>query len=243
MSATDHSTAHDANESQEAPFLTIHDQYVYFREDWATGIGGGLWSTGLAMGRYFQTDHSLQAIQNLAMGRKLTVLELGSGNGFLAVCLLALAKELISDLVITDTADHLDLIRSTLSANSHLLGSCHVHVVEHNWGEFDAGENGPDDEDTWQSRLNRGQCKFDLILGSELAYHKRLYDPLIASLSAFCDMQTVALMGVNMADTTRSFFRKLDGAGFTYRRLADHLMEPEFRGTMFGIFVVQRYRL
>ncbi len=32
-------------------FLSIDDTPVYFREDWNTGIGGGLWSTGLAIAK------------------------------------------------------------------------------------------------------------------------------------------------------------------------------------------------
>ena len=29
---------------------------VYLTEDWDSGIGGGLWTTGLALGRYFSTQ-------------------------------------------------------------------------------------------------------------------------------------------------------------------------------------------
>jgi len=30
----------------EEAFLTINDVPIYFNEDWGTGIGGGLWTTG-----------------------------------------------------------------------------------------------------------------------------------------------------------------------------------------------------
>lgn len=51
----------------------------------------------------------------------LTALELGSGNGFLSVCLAALAPEIFDEIVVTDTSDHLPLIERTLRANAHIL--------------------------------------------------------------------------------------------------------------------------
>lgn len=51
----------------------------------------------------------------------LTALELGSGNGFLSVCLAALAPDLFEEIVVTDTSDHLPLIEQTLRANTHIL--------------------------------------------------------------------------------------------------------------------------
>jgi hypothetical protein len=123
------------------------------------------------------------------------------------------------------------MIQRTLQVNSHLVKSatsCSVQVLEHNWGEF-------------QDKQRTDHAPFDIILGSDVAYQKGLYDPLISSLLHFSNEQTIALIGVTMADTTPEFFHKLTRAGFEYRRLADHLMEPEFRGTMFGIFMIQRH--
>ena len=275
---------------------------MYFEEDWDTGIGGGLWSTGLAIGKYLTTSNNQHAKQLLVeLSRRkdsrcdtssmtaspsstvspLTVLELGSGNGFLAVCLLALAQHvrtqqqqqqqqrasdtpvplLIRDLVITDTQDHLDMIRTTLEANAHLLGSddntdpspsCRVQVLEHLWGEFqeptishtnDFGRKESGEtikEGIRPEQVQEGTCTFDLIVGSDLAYRKELYDPLIASLQRFSSPHTVSMIGVTMADTTPSFFRKLSDAGFTYVRMADHLMDREFRGNLFGIFLISK---
>jgi len=40
----------DSDDSTRSPgeeaFLTINDVPIYFNEDWGTGIGGGLWTTG-----------------------------------------------------------------------------------------------------------------------------------------------------------------------------------------------------
>lgn len=254
----------DDKEQHPKPFLKIGDTQVYFSEDWATGIGGGLWSTGLAMARYFGTPHAASCIQRLQTqkrkqnGQGLSVLELGSGNGFLSVCLMALARDSFANLVVTDAEDHLAMIRQTLAANSHIVQTDNVeyqvpiHVLEHLWGEFtlptvSSANNGEpvDTNATTESmslpdRVQRGEHKFDLIIGSDVAYRRELYDPLIASLQRYCHAQTVALIGTTMNDTTPSFFRLLTKAGFAYERFADHLLHPEFRGKTFAVFVIRK---
>ncbi|OEU08300.1 hypothetical protein FRACYDRAFT_250089 [Fragilariopsis cylindrus CCMP1102] len=82
---------------------------IYLNENWDSGIGGGLWTTGSALAKYFITSpHFLQQIKRIRQNnnnevegggddddddnknrrRPLRVLELGSGNGFLSVCLV-----------------------------------------------------------------------------------------------------------------------------------------------------------
>jgi predicted nicotinamide N-methyase len=216
------------------PFLTIHSTPIYFSENWNAGIGGGLWSTGLAMARYLATQLPSSCLN------ERNILELGSGNGLLAVCVLAACNSggKLSQLVVTDTGQlHLDCIRATLAANAHVSQQATVTVVEHKWGEFCA----VDKRDTSiQARVQQGTVKFDIILGSDVAYRPELYDPLIASLQAYSHADTVCLIGVTMKDTTVDFFVKLQQAGFCYQRLADSLLDEEFRGVDFGIFVMQR---
>jgi predicted nicotinamide N-methyase len=251
----------DDKKQQPKAFMKIGDTQLYFAEDWNTGIGGGLWSTGLAMARYFGTPHAASCIQRLhAQKRKqnglgLSVLELGSGNGFLSVCLMALARNSFANLVVTDTEDHLPMIRQTLAANSHILqadnNNVPIHVLEHLWGEFPsptvsasdaepANTNASPESMSLPDRVLQGRHQFDLIIGSDVAYRKELYDPLIASLQQFCHAQTVALIGITMADTTPSFFRLLTKAGFVYERFADHLLDSDFRGKTFGVFVIRK---
>ena len=149
-------------------FLSIDDTPIYFREDWNTGIGGGLWSTGLAIAKYFE-HHFSDVSDNLnrldEMKRKrgnadgISAIELGSGNGFLSVCLLALAQTAslsLKDVVVTDMEDHLSLMERTIRTNSHVWdelivtkgGSTSTHqndgrskkkvtVAEYKWGVDD----------------------------------------------------------------------------------------------------------
>jgi predicted nicotinamide N-methyase len=244
----------DDQEEHRKPFLKIGDTQVYFSEDWATGIGGGLWSTGLAMARYFGTPHAASTIQRLQAqkrtqsGQGLSALELGSGNGFLSVCLMALARDYpLANLVVTDAEDHLAMIRQTLATNSHIVQAddkkdqVPIHVLEHMWGEFQPAEtNAALESATFPDRVTQGKHQFDLIIGSDVAYRRELYEPLIASLQQYCHAQTVCLIGTTMNDTTPSFFRLLTKAGFVYERFADHLLHPEFRGKTFGVFVIRK---
>ena len=267
----------DSSINKEA-FLTINDVPVYFSEDWNTGIGGGLWSTGLAMAKYFQ-HHANDVVNNLkGLSRikfsqepsscsGISALELGSGNGFLSVCLLALAAHQdipLKQLVVSDLKDHLKLMVKTLRSNTHIIDdliviqpedeygdtneghsvergelesehSLEVIVAEHRWGEFPAKESTADNYD-----LNIQNKKYDFIFGTDLAYRNSLHEPLISSLLQFTHQNTICLIGVSMMDTQPRFFDFLTKAGFRYEKLADHLLEREFRGSNFGIIAIQR---
>lgn len=222
-----------SGQATSAPFLNIHSLPVFFAEDWQSGrIGGGLWTTGLALARYFGSKGCVENLERLCAERgAISVLELGSGNGFLAVCLAAVAAAhptgvKIQNLVVTDRADHLQQIEETILLNKESTKFIEaISVREHVWGSFtkDDGDEG----------------KVDLIIGSDVAYREHLYDPLIESLKYFSHSKTVSLIGVTMADTTPAFFDRLNEEGFLFRKFADHLLEPEFRGTTFGIFAIR----
>lgn len=287
---------------EETLFLAINGIPIYFSEDWTTGIGGGLWSTGLAMAKYFQR-HAGSVVDNLKCLSKvkylqqttihpsnnqqqnndiitpdgISAMELGSGNGFLSVCLLALSAHQsipLKELVVTDMADHLALMAKTLNANPHVWDqltviepcnaksevtkskfdgmlsqtkhsvdkqkqqtstqqtSTKVIVAEHIWGEFPLNKSSSDDGDIHNK-------KYDFIFGTDLAYRNSLHEPLIASLLHFSHQHTLCLIGVTMTDTQPAFFDLLTKA-FRYEKLADHLLEKEFRGSNFGIIAIQR---
>ncbi len=240
-------------------FLSIDNTPIYFQEDWNTGIGGGLWSTGLAIAKYFEHHHSDVSI-NLnrldEMKRKrgdndgISAIELGSGNGFLSVCLLALAQAAslsLKNVVVTDMDDHLSLMEKTILTNPHVWdelivtrgGSSSTHqgsasnkkkehqvssvtVAEYRWG------------------VDNFDQRYDFIFGSDLAYRDYLHDPLISSLLQLSHQHTIILIGITMYDTRPVFFDKLTAAGFLYERLADHYLEGQFRGGNFGIFLIMR---
>jgi predicted nicotinamide N-methyase len=200
--------------------LTINDKQIKLNEEWEHGIGGGLWSTGLAIAKYMSTKHGQEQLNH-----RSKVLELGSGNGFLGVCLMA-ANPQLETVVITDTKEHLPLIEKTLILNG-IEDKRKVRAVEYLWGP-----------NTSETPAAIKDTNFDLIIGSDLAYRDELHDPLIASIVACSSETTVTLLGVTMRDTRPIFFQKLIRAGLKYERLADHLLESTFRGKRFGVFVI-----
>ncbi|KAL7527840.1 hypothetical protein ACHAXR_002158 [Thalassiosira sp. AJA248-18] len=275
----------DDGDAKEA-FITINNIPVHFSEDWNTGIGGGLWSTGLAMAKYFErhADDVINSLNCLCSEKQqnsdiscksegVSAMELGSGNGFLSVCLLALAAHQslipLKQLVVTDMADHLSLMATTLKANPHVWDKLTViERTDANSGENEI-ENKYDGKQThsvsdqtqsnstpvivaehmwgkFPSNKSPAECndinnqKYDFIFGTDLAYRNSLHKPLIASLLHFSHQHTVCLIGVTMTDTQPVFFDLLTKAGFRYEKLADHLLEKEFTGSNFGIIAIQR---
>lgn len=226
-------TAGESSSSSE-PILTINGKQIHLVEDWEHGIGGGLWTTGLAIAKYLGTPHGMEQLST-----RRRVLELGSGNGFLGVCLLAANPEL-EQVVITDTKEHLPLIEKTLLRNG--IECCYntnrdapsssrrkVLVEEYLWGPT-----------TPETSAIIQDNSFDLIIGSDLAYRNELHDPLIASILAVSNADTVTLLGVTMRDTRPIFFQKLISAGLKYERLDDHLLENLYRGKRFGVYIIWR---
>jgi Lysine methyltransferase len=129
-------------------------------------------------------------------------------------------------------ADHLELIQKTVDANPEAFRSVKETIVmEHVWGS----------SEPLQLPTRRAEEEhFDLIIGSDVAYGNHIYDPLIQSLALFSGPRTLSLIGFTMIDTKPEFFVRLSDAGFRYRRLSDQLLSIDYRGTTFGVFMMQR---
>jgi len=117
-------------------------------------------------------------------------------------------------------------------------------VMEYQWGNHlrlgSTTQKG--DPNTSSSSSILDDMKFDFIFGTDIAYRHYLHEALIESLIAKSHPNTIILIGITMMDTDVIFFQRLAQAGFTYERLDDHLMDPEFRGYTFGLFVIHRHR-
>jgi predicted nicotinamide N-methyase len=240
------SSSTGGGKAQHEQVVSIRGQPVFLQEDWSHGIGGGLWSTGLALAKYLDTDHAQIELQRNPIK---TVLELGSGNGFLGVCLFAACPSL-EQIVVTDTKEHLPLMQSTIDSNPSLFpteeAKAKVIVQEYLWGTgplqllATPTRSTTANTSTASAGTRTAATTFDLIIGSDLAYRNELHDPLIQALEDCSHSTTITLLGVTMHDTKPVFFSKLSARGFRYERLADHCMDPSFRGTSFGVFVIQR---
>ncbi len=190
---------------------------LVLHEDWSVGIGGGVWSTGVAMAKYMFNNSSF--LTKRLSGRRC--LELGSGNGWLSVVLAILVKD--CTIHITDDEAHLPLMSETIENNKHLIEDIsRVKVEKLLWGVTEAPSE-----------------KYDFVFGTDVAYRDHLHDPLIKALRQCLKRDGTCLIGVCMSDTTVQFFDKLTTSGFRYERLSDLCMPKEQRGPTFGLIVVE----
>ena len=166
---------------------------VVIDEDWTAGIGGGVWSTGVALALYFS---SLPA-HLLARLKRSRTCEFGSGNGYLASVLASAVED--CEIWVTDDEGHQDLMHRTVEKNiklGNIKGTPgRVKIARLLWGEDDLG------------------TKFDFIFGTDVVYRDHLHDPFIKALDMHLAMKGSALVGVCMSDTSPQFFTKLRKAG------------------------------
>jgi hypothetical protein len=242
---------------------------IYFHDNWDVGIGGGLWSTGLAMAYFFRKKSSVIR-ESLNSLKANTALELGSGNGFVSVSFLASLSssgKIFKELVITDLEVQLPLIERTLNANRHIIGRFHVDInlLHKRYAGTESSSLSSSELETKSSMAtmkvivarhawgeftssadhlgeSNGCCtKFDFIFGSDIAYRDCLHQPIVQSLVYFSHYRTTILLGVTMYDTKPTFFDALWAAGFTYFRIVDNdNILPEYRGKSFGLFLVRK---
>ncbi|KAL6222415.1 hypothetical protein ACLB2K_005807 [Fragaria x ananassa] len=99
----------------------------------------------------------------LKSGRRLKILELGSGTGLVGI---AAAATLGACVTVTDLPHVTDNLRYNVELNAAVLGGSggSVSVAALRWGEAIGRE-------------------FDLVLASDVVYHDHLYEPLLKTLS------------------------------------------------------------
>ncbi|XVF62029.1 hypothetical protein PTKIN_Ptkin08bG0184200 [Pterospermum kingtungense] len=110
---------------------------------------------------------TLTALSNGCSGRKLTILELGSGTGLVGI---AAAVTLGANVTVTDLPHVIPNLQFNVDANSDVVAKKGgtIKVAPLRWGEDDDVEV-----------VGRG---FDLVLASDVVYHDHLFEPLIQTL-------------------------------------------------------------
>lgn len=193
--------------------------------DWGVGIGGGLWSAGMLLCNQIASRPSF--FRSRLNGTR--VLELGAGTGLIGLTAAHLCSP--RELILTDLASHLPLLRANVDANipgwntveaqsGHLL----VKVEEYDWSK--SSDFGP---------------RFDIILGGDLAYNPHLYGPLIQAIKRNSDKHTLTFLGVTRTDTKPSFYRALVDEGFEYFRIPDWEVEGKSEAgalNNFGLLII-----
>ncbi|KAG7384734.1 Methyltransferase-like protein 21E [Phytophthora pseudosyringae] len=119
----------------------------------------------------------------------------------------------------------------------------HVHVSELRWGclEQETGllESVAATSDGADRDLEASP-QVDVILGTDVAYLRELYDPLLHTMNRLPTSRTLILLGLNRTDTRLPFFRQLERDGFEYYKIPDFKLPQEFWGRDFGLFEIRR---
>nr|GMC96991.1 protein N-lysine methyltransferase METTL21A [Ipomoea batatas] len=114
--------------------------------------------------------HLHPSLSSLLAGKRVRILELGSGTGVVGI---AAAATLGASVTVTDLPHVLPNIQFNVDLNSGVLenhGGA-VDVAALSWGEMKDME-----------AIGR---EYDLLLGSDVVYHDHLYDPLLKTMKFF----------------------------------------------------------
>lgn len=178
--------------------------------DWNIGIGGDIWTSGILV-----VDYVLGAF-NKQEFKQSTVLELGSGTGFVG---LAISSFLDPKLVVlTDLPSHVESIAGNVALN----GLENIEVCALDWND-----------------KNCLLDPFDVIIGTDIAYQVEYYDPIVETFKKYSKKSTKIILGFSRVDTEMAFFNKLEAAGFMYTKVPDRKLAEKYRGKDYAVFLIQ----
>lgn len=204
-------------------------QVLHFQCDWDVGIGGSIWTSGQILAEHLQSQQ--KRYRALFQGKN--VVELGSGTGY--VGLMAAVCFEPANVFLTDLASHVACLERNVALNTSVLRpGVNVHVTELAWGSTVH-------EAALLEKLSRDDnTHVDIILGTDVAYLRELYDPLLHTLRHIASQPTLILLGLNRADTDISFFHRLEQDGFEYYKIAEDQLPADYHGKDFGLFEIRR---
>jgi predicted nicotinamide N-methyase len=205
-----------------------------FECDWAPGIGGSVWTSGELLAAHLELQRDYY--RSIFDGAR--VVELGSGTGFVGIMVAACFKP--AHVYLTDLRTHLHGLERNVQRNVAALRSgVQVHVSELSWGSSEQ-ETGLLESIAATTSDGVEAAPVDVILGTDVAYLRELYDPLLHTMNRLSSKRTLVLLGLNRADTSLTFFQQLERDGFEYYKIPDLKLPSEYWGRDFGLFEIRR---
>ena len=125
-----------------------------------------VWFSSQAFSRHLLVHHS-----SLIADPSTVIIELGAGCGLVSLCAASAGAKRV---VITDLEEALPLLRQNVAENVKSGG---VEVQKLHWGEL---------ADVLQ--ITEGMHGNLLVLGSDLIWHEKLFDALLATMVHFADL-------------------------------------------------------
>jgi predicted nicotinamide N-methyase len=218
----------DSNSKQQHSH-EARDVVLEFECDWDVGIGGSVWTSGEIL-----TSHlASQQLKYRSIFKDKVVVELGSGTGYVGLMTAVCFEP--AKVFITDLTTHVDCMQKNVTRNASKFNpGVDVRVLELAWGEVQH-------EDALLQAIGADR-HVDIILGTDVAYLRELYEPLLHTLRHLSNDSTLVLLGMNRIDTGMVFFQRLAQEGFEYYKIADQYLPREYAGKDFGLFEIQRRR-
>ncbi|ETP55209.1 hypothetical protein F442_00226 [Phytophthora nicotianae P10297] len=205
-----------------------------FECDWAPGIGGSVWTSGelLAAQLELQREH----YRSIFDGAR--VVELGSGTGYVGLMVAACFKP--AHVYLTDLSTHIHGLHRNVGRNANAVrAGVQVHVAELSWGCSEQ-ETSLLESIATSDGSDRNLEEVDVIVGTDVAYLRELYDPLLHTMNRLATSRTLILLGLNRDDTRLTFFQQLERDGFEYYKIPDFKLPQEYWGRDFGLFEIRR---
>eukprot|EP00127_Corallochytrium_limacisporum_P002832 Clim_evm11s142 gene=Clim_evmTU11s142 len=156
--------------------------------------GGKVWSTARALLAYLAAPKTKPPFKSLP---DVTIVEVGSGTGWLALQLAANGAKMV---IATDIPPALDGVVENVAGNKALIGSAagHVEPMKLDW------MNSESDLALIKDRLllatDGKRSVPDVILGTDVVFLKTLVDPFIDTLASLCGPLTKLLLCLEPRD-------------------------------------------
>ncbi|KAF4044740.1 Lysine methyltransferase [Phytophthora infestans] len=213
------------------------ESLLEFECDWAPGIGGSIWTSGELLAAHLELQR--EYFRSIFDGAR--VVELGSGTGYVGLMIAACFKP--AHVYLTDLSTHIQGLHRNVERNAGAVrAGVQVHVSELSWGCSEQ-ETGLLESIAATSDGSDGNLEaVDVILGTDVAYLRELYDPLLHTMNRLATSRTLILLGLNRADTRHTFFQQLERDGFEYYKIPDFKLPQEYWGRDFGLLEIRRVR-
>lgn len=161
-----HAQYHPDSQNQSYLLASINST-ILIRQLSSQGLSFQLWPAAAALVSLLDRQSASLFGCSAAQGRRLRLLELGSGTGLVGIAAAAL---LGARVTVTDLPHVLPNLQFNVDANAGAVerGGGKVEVAALSWGEVrDMESIGRD---------------YDIVLGSDVVYHDHLYEPLLETL-------------------------------------------------------------
>eukprot|EP01102_Stenamoeba_stenopodia_P004890 TRINITY_DN1536_c0_g1_i1.p1 TRINITY_DN1536_c0_g1~~TRINITY_DN1536_c0_g1_i1.p1 ORF type:complete len:236 (+),score=45.04 TRINITY_DN1536_c0_g1_i1:82-789(+) len=235
MSKDDSAAIEDAS-SVSRREIEVLDDSIFIEQNFSgEELGATVWDAAIVLIKYLESEK--QFPKSFWEGK--SVLELGAGTGACGIAvgrILQRREATNSKVIITDRPQMLPLIQRNIDFNfkdsKKSTSTTSVEAQVHWWGEDIEG-----------LLSHNGGRPFDVIVMSDIVAvtYSSTYPLLFKTLLESSASHTRFLLAYELrSKEDRKFFEMLMDNGFSYKKVDNSLLHPEYRADDIGIFEITR---